>query len=486
MAKESARIGSASVAELQALVNEIAASTGAVGAQVSAIVGDQRADFVYGTANAELDLPMTVDTIVQLGSTTKVFNAALVMSLVDEGKLAVDTPITQYIPDLGLGGKPAPSTLNLRRLLSMSGGLDFGPNDGSLGNDAIGRYVARLNSIPLVYPVGEGFGYSNASVCIAAHAAERVTGLPWDTLLRKRIFEPAGLTHAANASSTGDLPYLRVAVGHTPVQSGQPVKVLRPWYSNDSLSPSGAGSTVAISAHDLASFGEIFINGGKAANGNRLLSEAAVKAMMTPTTSLAMGAPHWGVGENWGLGPTMTKWGDTVVWGHGGSALGGSSILLWFPEKRAVLTFTVNSPTVFEEFAIRITTDFAQALLGVHAPPVYGPPAKAVRVDRPQRLVGTYARAGDRIEITEQAGRLHYKEFNDELAARYKEMSLKVPAGATPGLMVDTDLIALGNDRFLVNFPGFKHGIAVFFSGKDARGQATNITSGLRTARRLD
>jgi len=119
------------------------------------------------------------------------------MALVEEGKLALDTPITQYIPDLKLGGRPAHDDVTLRRLLSMSAGLDFGSRDGFMGDNAIGRYLAKFSDIPLVYPTGQGFGYTNMGPCIAGYAAEKVTGLPWDTLLKKRVFEPAGLTHAA-------------------------------------------------------------------------------------------------------------------------------------------------------------------------------------------------------------------------------------------------------------------------------------------------
>lgn len=479
-AVEDANIGLTTVTNLQAIVNDVARSTGTVGAQVSVMVGDRRADFIYGIANAELNTPMTVDTVVQIGSLTKVFNAAIVMSLVDEGKLAIDTPVTRYIPDLKLGGKPAEDNVTLRRLLSMSAGLDFGPTEGFVGENAIGRWIATLSDIPLSYPTGQGFGYSNASVCTAAYAAEKVTGLPWDTLLKKRILEPAGLTQVASAPA--DLAYVRVAVGHTSVQEGQPTKVFRPWFTNESQNPSGSGLPIAISAHDLVSFGQLFINGGKAANGTRVLSEAAVNAMMTPTTRLPMGVPHWGTGDRWGLGPTLSTWGDTEVWGHGGSALGGSSLLIWIPKKQAVLAFTVNSPMAFERFAARLMTDLTQPLLGIHAPAPPVAPAKPVRVDHPERLVGTYMRSGDRIEISQQAGRLRFKEFNEALTERYQLMKEKIPAGP----LLDVELIALGGDKFLLTFPGFENGIPVFFFGKDAKGRATNITSGLRTSRRTE
>src|SRR5689334_5305166 len=87
-AQTSARIGTATVEQLRRIVNHAAAASGAVGVQVSVILGDHRADFAWGSANAELGTPMTTETVVQIGSVTKVFNAAMIMTLVDEGKLS--------------------------------------------------------------------------------------------------------------------------------------------------------------------------------------------------------------------------------------------------------------------------------------------------------------------------------------------------------------------------------------------------------------
>src|SRR5579859_7708328 len=79
-----APIGKSTTAELQRIVDKAAAESGAVGGQVSVIIGAQHADFVFGSANIETNQPMTPDTIIQIGSTTKIFNASLVMTLVEQ------------------------------------------------------------------------------------------------------------------------------------------------------------------------------------------------------------------------------------------------------------------------------------------------------------------------------------------------------------------------------------------------------------------
>src|SRR6185437_9227995 len=251
MAADTEKLGSATMAELQGMVDAAARASGAVGAQVSVIVGDRRSDFVYGSANAELNIPMTVDTVTQVGSVTKVFNAALIVALAEEGKVGLDVPVVKYIPDLKLADERAQNTVTLRQLLSMSSGLDNGPYKPLKGLNALAEYVSGLRDIPQVFPPGTGYGYSNAGICVAGYVAQKVTGEAWDTLIRERIFEPAGLQHAITLAE--DLPYFRVSVGHLPAQNGKAATVLRPWHISQGMGP--AGSTLAMSAHDLASFG---------------------------------------------------------------------------------------------------------------------------------------------------------------------------------------------------------------------------------------
>lgn len=154
--------------------------------------------------------------------------------------------------------------------------------------------------------------------------------------------------------------------------------------------------------------------------------------------------------------------------------------MLWFPDKDAVLAFTVNSPTVIEPFTIRITGDVAEAVLGARSPAYRPAPAEPLSVEHPQRFAGTYTRAGVRVEIAQKGNALRYREFNDDLIQRYRELGQDVDDGP----IVDEDLASLGGDEFLVPFPGFANGIQVFFFGDDPEGRATNLNSGFRTARR--
>lgn len=471
LAADERSIGLSTVAELQRIFDESAVSSGVVGAQASIIVGDERVELVYGKANTEQDVPMTVDTIMQVGSVTKVFNAALIMTLVDEGKLALDVPVIRYIPDLKLSDAQAQQKLTLRHLISMSSGVDGGPYIAFSGDDALAKYVGLLADLPQAYEPGKGFGYSNGGICIAGYAAQRVTGIGWDALLQQQILDPAGLTHAATLPQ--NYPYQRVSLGYTPSASGQ-ATVNRPWVFSQGQAP--AGSTLTMSAHDLASFGKLFVSGGKAENGKQVLSGNAVKMMMTPTTTVPIAIPVWGVGSAWGLGPNTAKWGDTVVWGHGGSNQNGMSQLIWIPEKGAVLAFVANTPAAYEPLTARMFSEFTRAAFGISLPKLAAP-AKPLLLKNPVRYVGNYVRLGMRYEVTVHGGQLHYKQTS--VAGMAPESMLKA------GVMIDADLIPLGGDRFLAKLPAPRDPMPIAFFGDDGRGRTTAVADPLAAAARV-
>ena len=175
-----APIGRSTSTQLQRIVEKVGIESGAVGGQVSVIVGAQRADFVFGSANAELNQPMTSDTVIQIGSTTKVFNAALIMTLVEQHRLDLDVPIVQYMPHFHVADPKARGAITLRQLLSMSSGLDNGPYTQFWnGDEALASYVDSLRALPQAFAPGRGFGYSNAGTSIAGRSTSRASATSW-------------------------------------------------------------------------------------------------------------------------------------------------------------------------------------------------------------------------------------------------------------------------------------------------------------------
>ncbi|MFE4197093.1 serine hydrolase domain-containing protein [Paenarthrobacter sp. NPDC056912] len=341
-------------ADLQDLCERLRPELDVTGAQIAIAQGDQVWQASSGVANAELGIPVTENTIFQIGSTTKVYTAVLVMQLVDAGLIDLDTPVAEYLPGVRLAAGEEWRKITPRHLMSMTSGLDNGPySDTSRNDDSAAEYISFIGDIPLTFPPGSAYGYSNASTTVSGLLVERMTGQCWDEALRDKLLRPAGLTESVSLFE--DLAYHPVSVGHTP-------EVARPWCPYRGLGP--AGTTLATTARDLARFGQIFLRGGKAADGTTLLSEQAVATMQTPQVSV----PSKVFADSWCVGPYQKTWDGTEIFGHSGTTSHGSSTLLWVPELDLSVATVVNTPHRGYPFADAVFTTIFRDWLGVAKP----------------------------------------------------------------------------------------------------------------------
>ncbi|MFO7693695.1 MAG: serine hydrolase domain-containing protein [Vicinamibacterales bacterium] len=143
----------------------------------------------YGLADRARRIPLTTESVYNLGSITKQFTAAAILTLEMQGKLAVTDPAGEY-----LEGVPADkSAITLHHLLTHSSGLesDFSPTD----YDPVGReeYVRRALQSTLRFKPGEGYEYSNAGYSLLAAIVEIVSGQPYEVYLTERVLKPAGM-----------------------------------------------------------------------------------------------------------------------------------------------------------------------------------------------------------------------------------------------------------------------------------------------------
>ncbi len=443
-------------ARLQALFDKGVEVSGAVGIQLSLIRDGQQLDFVHGLANAELDIPLTLDTVIQIGSTTKIFNAAIAMTLHEQGQLDLDLPVKTYLPEFVVADEVATATITMRRLFSMSSGLDNGPYTAhGGGQDALARYVESLAELPQAFEPATGFGYSNAGTSIAGYASERIAGKSWDDLLKERILEPAQLNSAATLER--DLMFLRVSAGHAVNPENGEVSVIKPWHITRAQGP--AGSTLAMSAHDLARFGKLFLNDGNAENGTQVLSPDSVRVMTTPTTPVPTS-----MAVAWGLGPYQFDWNGTELWGHAGGNMSGTSDLRWIPELNGVVAVVCNTPGALGRFMKVLHTEITQEAFGISVPLIEKPQPPPV-INGPARYTGTYKGVGGSFIV----------ESVDERSLKLTMMSEVAPE-------VTITLLSLGEDRFFVDMGEAGDpqtlNIDMAFFGEDAEGRATTFLPG--------
>jgi CubicO group peptidase (beta-lactamase class C family) len=154
----------------------------------------------YGMANLAYEIPFTVSTSTNIGSTSKQFTAFAVMLLVEEGTLSLDDDVRKHIPEL----KDFGQTVTVRHLLTHTTGYRELYNSLTLTGRRLDEsdYVGREEYIPLVQrqpalqnAPGTEFNYNNTAFGLAAMIVARVSKMPFETFMVQRVFAPIGMTH---------------------------------------------------------------------------------------------------------------------------------------------------------------------------------------------------------------------------------------------------------------------------------------------------
>ncbi len=159
----------------------------------------------YGSANLSPSVPLRVDHRVEIGSISKSFVATALMMLVEEGKIALDDPLSRYLP-----GLPATwSGVTIRRTLSHTAGLPDYPDDAFFSTlEAHGPYseaqmLERMASYSLSFAPGSSYLYSNIGFDLLGMVVGKVSGKPYATFLQERIFTPLEMS-SARVMAVGD------------------------------------------------------------------------------------------------------------------------------------------------------------------------------------------------------------------------------------------------------------------------------------------
>jgi CubicO group peptidase (beta-lactamase class C family) len=161
----------------------------------------------FGLANVELQVPVQPETVFQSGSVGKQFTATGVMMLVEEGKIALDDPLTKYFSDAPAAWRD----ITVRELLSHTAGLGDYPKDFDFRKDwTEAEELKLIESIPLLYPPGTSWQYSNFGYVTLGILIHRVTGEFYGDFLQQRIFQPLGM-HSTRVISEADIVPNRAA-----------------------------------------------------------------------------------------------------------------------------------------------------------------------------------------------------------------------------------------------------------------------------------
>lgn len=162
----------------------------------------------YGTANLELNVPMSTEMAFRIGSITKQFTAISILQLVDKGQIALKDSIQKFIKDFHFKGK----TITIENLLTHTSGIKgYEQIDAKIPNvmriDFSPKVIIdSLDKLSLEFVPNTKYNYSNSNYFLLAYIVEQVSGKSYQQYLKENIFAPAGLNSTFYESQTEIIP----------------------------------------------------------------------------------------------------------------------------------------------------------------------------------------------------------------------------------------------------------------------------------------
>jgi len=343
----------------------------------------------FGMTNIETGQPVAPETLFQIGSISKIFTTTLAMTLVDEGRLDLDTPIVTYVPELPLANARARERITARHLLTHRSGF-YGDrfDDHGDGDDALERAVRAFGDLPQVTEVGEIFTYCNAGFDLVGRAIEKILGQTFESAMRTRVFEPLGLERSTYFAR--EAIRHSVSVGHEiGGEDGQ--TVADPWPIPRRSNPAGG---IVSNVPELIRFGVMHLRHG-AIGDRRVISEASAREMVSSQVEADYAYRR-------GLGWMMRSLGGLQTIEHGGGTNGFFSRLILIPGKHYAIAVLTNG----EQGTALYGAVIRRALEERFGVAISGPQPVALAPEQLRRFAGAFVHPLGDTTITVEGDRL--------------------------------------------------------------------------------
>src|SRR5437879_913029 len=158
----------------------------------------------FGYQDPEHKIPATDHTIYRVGSVSKLFTDIGIMQMVEAGKINLDAPVSEYIPDFH-PQNPFREPITLRELMSHRSGLLREPPVGNYfdpDGPTLEATVRSMNSTELVYPPGSHTKYSNAGIAVVGYTLQQLNHKLFPEYLKQAVLAPLGMKASAFAPET--------------------------------------------------------------------------------------------------------------------------------------------------------------------------------------------------------------------------------------------------------------------------------------------
>ena len=354
-----------------------------------------------GTANIETGASVTPDMLFRIGSVTKIFTAAVLVTLAEDEQINLNEPIGKYIK--GLNAKLAVVTAH--QLMSHTAGMtDESPSDyGSHDDSALAAYVRSLKEDHFFTEHGRIFSYSNPGFDVAGFLIEEVGGRPYADAMSERLFKPMGMNRTTFRPTVA-MTY-PLSQGHSLSGNAKP-EVIRPFGDNVAGWPDGF---MFSSVYDLARFTIVFMNGGTI-DGKQVLTSTAVAKLSRPYADLHSRFRFENGKYGYGLFVHNYRGAD-VIW-HAGLTPGFGALLQMVPAHRfAVIVLANRSGALLNE-----TAEKAMELMLPLGPKAEAKSEQVVAVSETEmrEYVGTYTNKPESAELLIRKGSLVLRWRDEE------------------------------------------------------------------------
>lgn len=335
-----------------ALVDSIRIAYRVPGCAVVVVRGQEVAlDAGFGQRDVESDLPVTPNTLFAIGSATKSFTALLLGTFVERGLLSWSEPIIDYLPDFRMYDDVATQRLTTRDLVSHRTGLPRHDLVWYASQRSRGELYDCLRYLVPNHDIRESFQYTNLMFVVAGVLAERLGEASWETLVRDRIFTPAGMSRAnfsvveTQADPDHSHPYA--------LADGEVVEV--PFRDLSAIGPAGS---INACAADMARWLRLLIQGGQL-DGHVVVSPAGLEDLFVPRTVVSQAAldpdePIAAYASGWFVQPYR----GTHRVHHGGNIDGFTSLVTLLPHDEIGIVVLANrEASPLPEVVTRIAMD---------------------------------------------------------------------------------------------------------------------------------
>ena len=349
----------------------------------------------YGEADRDAGVPVTPETVFDIGSITKQFTAAAILALEEEGKLRVEDPISRFFDEVPADKR----AITVHHLLTHSSGLrrGFGGDYQRMPRDSLVRLV--LDS-ELLWAPGTRFRYANAGYSLLGAIVEKLSGHSYEGYLSEALFGAAGLERTGYVGP--DWSKERVAVGYRAGERwGTPLD--HAWAEDGPWWKLRANGGLLSSAGDLYRW-------HRALETEGVLTAASREKLFSPyVPENEGGTSHYGYG--WAITPTDR--GTRLVWHNGGNGVFFANFRRYVDEDVVVIFLTNDMANAQVEPAI------LQLAFGgdVQFPPVAAAEVPATTL---ARYAGTYRLpSGAELVVVIRDGRLRVQAADPEAAVLF-------------------------------------------------------------------